>query len=256
MQVNWNALPRFAAPRRFGWRVWFLPLFLWPLMLDLPIEIMTGDGDGVLGAALGLGLSWVAAARLARGKSGDNRRGAILMGVAAGLTAKLGADMAPLLSVGLGFGAWVGTRLLTEDLLEAPAPERPPEPSIFRPAAPDPLAGPRAQLERIAAVAPALPHAPLLAEAAASMQAVVDDLAQRPARLPEARRFLAIQLDGLSRIVDRLEEGAQPPATLPSLLTDLSQSAQRLREELRASESEALDIQVKVLADRLKQEGP
>jgi hypothetical protein len=59
MQVNWNALPRFTAPRRFGWRVWFLPLFLWPLMLDLPIEILTGDGDGVMAAALGLGLSWI-----------------------------------------------------------------------------------------------------------------------------------------------------------------------------------------------------
>jgi hypothetical protein len=101
-----------------------------------------------------------------------------------------------------------------------------------------------------------LPHPTLLAEAAASMQAVVDDLAQRPARLPEARRFLAIQLDGLSRIVDRLEEGAAPPPTLPSLLSELSRSAQRLRAELRAPDSEALDIQVKVLAERLKQEGP
>ncbi|HZH45978.1 MAG TPA: hypothetical protein VEY31_05025 [Roseococcus sp.] len=253
MQVNWNALPRFTAPRRFGWRVWFLPLFLWPLMLDLPIEILTGDGDGVMAAALGLGLSWIAASRLARGQAGDNRRGAILMGVAAGLTAKLGADMGPLLAVGLGAGAYLGTRLLTEDLPEAPEPVRPPEPSV---AAPDPLAGPRAQLDRIATLAPALPHPTLLAEAAASMQAVVDDLAQRPARLPEARRFLAIQLDGLSRIVDRLEEGAAPPPTLPSLLSELSRSAQRLRAELRAPDSEALDIQVKVLAERLKQEGP
>ena len=111
MQVNWNALPRFTAPRRFGWRVWFLPLFLWPLMLDLPIEILTGDGDGVMAAAMGLGLSWIAASRLARGQAGDNRRGAILMGVAAGLTAKLGADMGPLLAVGLGAGAYLGTRL-------------------------------------------------------------------------------------------------------------------------------------------------
>jgi hypothetical protein len=253
MKVDWNALSarRLPTVRRFGWRVWFLPLFLWPLMLDLPVEILSGHGDHVVAAVLGLGLSWVAAARLARGRAGDNRRGAILMGVAAGLTAGLGAEMQPLLAVGLGGGAWLGTRLLTEDLPEAPEPPKP-----VAPAAPDALAGPRAQLARIASLAPGLPHAPLLIQAADSMQAVVDDLTERPARLPEARRFLAIQLDGLSRIVDRLETGATAPPTLPGLLTELSESARRLRGELRAVDSEALDIQVKVLAERLKQEGP
>lgn len=87
------------------------------------------------------------------------------------------------------------------------------------------------------------------------MQAVVEDLAARPARLHDARRFLNVHLDGLSRIVDRLEAGAEPPETLPSLLTDLAASARKLRSELRSAESEALDIQVKVLAERLRQEG-
>jgi hypothetical protein len=253
MKVDWNALSarRLPVVRRFGWRVWFLPLFLWPLMLDLPVEILSGHGDHVLASVLGLGLSWVAAARLSRGQAGDNRRGAVLMGVAAGLTAGLAAEMQPLLALGLGAGAWLGTRLLTEDLPEAPEPPKPAAPQQ-----PDALAGPRAQLARIAALAPRLPHAPLLIQAAGLMQAVVDDLTERPARLPEARRFLAIQLDGLSRIVDRLETGAAAPPTLPALLTELSESARRLRGELRAPDSEALDIQVKVLAERLKQEGP
>jgi hypothetical protein len=44
------------------------------------------------------------------------------------------------------------------------------------------------------------------------------------------------------------------PPTLPSLLTDLAASARKLRSELRVAESEALDIQVKVLAERLRQE--
>jgi hypothetical protein len=106
----------------------------------------------------------------------------------------------------------------------------------------------------VAGAAPHLPHGTLLLEAAGAMQSVVEDLETRPARLHEARRFLAVHLDGLSRIVDRLEAGAAPPETLPSLLTDMAASARKLRSELRVAESEALDIQVKVLAERLRQE--
>ncbi len=232
----------------FGWRVWLLPLFFWPLALDIPVEIIRGGGTRLVGALLGLGLAWYAAALMARGQ---RRKGAQLFGVAAGLSAGLAAGITPPIAVGLGFGAWFGARLLTEDLPEA-APPPPPRPA--EPARPDALEGPRAQLSRIAGAAPRLPLGTLLLEAAGAMQGVVDDLEARPARLHEARRFLAVQLDGLSRIVDRLEAGAAPPETLPSLLTDLAASARKLRSELRMAESEALEIQVKVLAERLRQE--
>ncbi|WP_424813638.1 hypothetical protein [Roseococcus sp. YIM B11640] len=242
------------GPRRvFGWRVWMLPLFLWPLVLDIPIEIVLGHPRHLLGACLGLGLAWLAAARMARGTEGDVRRGAILMGAAAGLTAGLAAGLPAPIAVALGFGAWFGTRLLTDDLGEI-APEPVPEPE--QPARPDPLDGPRAQLAHIASSAPGLPHTALLLEAAGAMQGVVEDLELRPARLHEARRFLAVHLDGLTRIVDRLGAGAEPPESLPGLLTDLTASARKLRAELRNAESEALDIQVKVLAERLRQEEP
>jgi hypothetical protein len=246
------------APRRvFGWRVWMLPAFLWPLMLDIPIEIARGNSRHLAGSILGLGLAWMAANRMARGTEGDARRGAVLMGVAAGLVAFMSAGLPPPIAVALGFGAWLGTRLLTQDLAETEievVAEPVPEPAA-EPEKQDVLEGPRAQLARIAGAAPHLPLGMQLLEAAGAMQGVVEDLEARPARLHDARRFLNVHLDGLSRIVDRLEAGAEPPETLPALLTDLAESARKLRSELRSAESEALDIQVKVLSERLRQEG-
>lgn len=254
-----NAPPGSGARRGpvFGWRVWLLPLFLWPLFLDVPIELVFGGGRELVGALLGIGLSWFAAARMARGQPGDLNSGAVLMGVAGGLTAGLAADIFPPVAVAMGFGAWAGTRLLTADLVahEPPAPAPAPAPVPASPPANDALAAPRGQIGRILTAAPRLPHAERLSEAAAAMQGVVDELTLRPARSPEARRFLNVHVDGLARIVDRLEAGAAPPPTLPALLDDLTASARRLRAELREAESEALDIQVKVLSDRLRQEG-
>ncbi|WP_237217092.1 hypothetical protein, partial [Falsiroseomonas oryziterrae] len=88
-----------------------------------------------------------------------------------------------------------------------------------------------------------------------AMARLLDVLAARRERLSEARRFLAVHLDGLDRIRERLEAGAEPPPGLPKLLEDLTGAADELRDRLRAEESAALDIQVKVLADRLRQEG-
>ncbi|MCX8134705.1 MAG: hypothetical protein N3D18_12175 [Roseococcus sp.] len=238
----------------FGWRVWLLPLFFWPLVLDVVIELFRGHPARLAGGVLGLALAWMAAARMARGQPGDLKAGAVLFGVAAGLAAGLAAQVFPPFAVALGFGAYLGARLLTADLARhEPLPEPAPPPET--PPQNDPLAGPRAQLSRVLAAAPHLPHGALLIEAAGAMQGVIDDLALRPTRFSEARRFLTVQVDGLSRIVERLEAGAQPPATLPPLLAELAAAARRLRTQLREAESEALDIQVKVLSDRLRQEG-
>jgi hypothetical protein len=238
----------------FGWRVWLLPLFFWPLVFDVVIELFRGNPGRLAGGVLGLTLAWMAAARMARGRPGDLKAGAMLFGVAAGLSAGLAAGVFAPFAVALGFGAYFGARLLTVDLarhepLPEPAPAPPPVPEN------DVLAGPRAQLSRVLGAAPRLPHASLLIEAAGAMQGVIDDLTLRPGRVPEARRFLNVQVDGLARIVDRLEAGAEPPETLPPLLADLTAAARKLRAELREAESQALDIQVKVLSDRLKQEG-
>ena len=241
-----------SAPlRRFGWRVWFLPVFLWPLGLDLLIEVFRSHPRGLVGAALGLGLAVLAARRLASGRHGSKRAGAVLMGVSAGLTALLAAKLNPAAALVMAGGAWLGTRLLTDDLPEAAPPPAP----VPRPAG-DPLAAIRAQVAQARLAAPALPEAARIAGAAQALDAVLADLDRRPARIAEARRPLAMQAEGLARIVERLEAGAKPPQSLPMLLDDMRAATERLRDDLSAAESEALDIQVKVLAERLRQEGP
>jgi hypothetical protein len=141
----------------------------------------------------------------------------------------------------LAAGAWLGTRLMYDGAQVEVEPPAPPPP-------PGPLSEARERLARVTAE-------PRLAGIAQAMDAVLDDLDARPDRLPLARRFLAVHLDGLDRIAQRLTAGAEPPPGLPQLLTDMQSAADELRAKLRAEESMALDIQVKVLAERLRQEG-
>ncbi|MBX6376211.1 MAG: hypothetical protein IRZ13_18545, partial [Acetobacteraceae bacterium] len=126
----------------------------------------------------------------------------------------------------------------------------PPEPV----AEPAPIAEARARLARIEAAAERLSDTRIQGVASA-MAGVLDDLMQRPERLPRARRFLNVHLDGLERITQRLEAGAIPPEGLPALLEELDRAARELREQLRHEESQALEVQVQVLYDRLRQEG-
>ncbi|WP_439548459.1 hypothetical protein [Falsiroseomonas sp.] len=230
-----------ASRFRAGTRGLLLPLFTWPLLPDAVIEIARGNTRGVVAAGLGIGLPLLAVRTLRRGRAGDTRRAAVLMAVATGLVAGLGAQMGAPLAVLLAAGAWAGTRLMYDGAV--PEVEAPPPP-----AAPGPLDDARARLARIAA-------APTLAGVTGAMAAVLDDLDARPDRLPLARRFLAVHLDGLERIADRLQAGAEPPPGMPKLLEDLQSAAEELQARLRAEESAALDIQVKVLAERLRQEG-
>lgn len=205
----------------------------------------------LLGCALGIALPWLAAGVLRRGKRGDSRKAALIMGGAAASVVWLGAGAGPVLGVAFGLAAWGGARLLYDWLPEATPPAPPPPP---RPMPEGPLAESRARLDRIQASAAARGDT-AIPPVAERIGAVLDDLAERPDRLPQARRFLAVNLDGLERISQRLDSGAEPPATLQPLLDDLARAAEDLRAKLRAEETAALDIQVKVLADRLRQEG-
>jgi len=230
-----------VAAVRAGTRGLLLPMLTWPLIFDSVWEIATGDVIGLLAAGGGMGLTLGATWLLRRGRRGDTGRAAILAGTATGVVAGVGAAMNPVMAVILGAGAWAGTRLLYDGAVqetEAPPP----------PAPPGPLEEARLRLERIAAQ-------PQLVGVSGAMAGVLDDLAARPERLSEARRFLTVHLDGLDRIRERLEAGAEPPPGLPRLLEDLTGAADELRDRLRAEETAALDIQVKVLADRLRQEG-
>lgn len=241
--------------RFHGFRVWLLVAFAWPLLLKLPIAILFLQGRGLLGAMLGIGLLAVAGIRMQRGQAGDIRRGAVLIGVAAGLVAGLGAQLWPPVAVAMGIGAWAGARLLADDLPEF---EPPPEP-VAPVAIPAPLQEVENRLEAIRARlgngSPVLPLAAEIRETTEALENLLREIATRPDRIPEARRFLAMQLDGLDRIVQRLQNGAEPSARLAPLLDEIGDAADDWRARLKASETEALDIQVKVMADRLRQEG-
>jgi hypothetical protein len=241
--------------QRTTWRGLLLPGFTAPLWFDVPLElILQHDPKHLVGTLLGLGLPWLAVSRLRRGRRGDTNQAAVIMGVATGLTAGLAAGMPALTAVLIGAGAWFGTRLLYDGAFVETEPPPPPPPPPEPVAEPAPVVEARARLARIEASAAQLADQRIQGVAGA-MAGVLDDLAERPDRLPQARRFLNIHLDGLERITQRLEAGAIPPEGLPALLDELGRTAGELRERLRHEETEALDVQVKVLSDRLRQEG-
>ncbi len=236
-----------------GWRTrtrgFGLPFFASPLIPAALFGALGGDERIVLGSALGFGLSVVAARVLRRGRKGDADRAAAVMAVGTGLAAWIAAGMGLIFPFVLAAGAFFGTRMSFQALPEA-APPPPPTP----PAPPSPIEQARARLARIEDAATRL-NDPRVMGVAQAMEGVLDDLTERPDRLPQARRFLSVHLDGLERIAERLEGGAAPPERLPALLEDLSRTAGELRERLRREETEALDIQVKVMSDRLREEG-
>jgi hypothetical protein len=226
-----------------------LPFFASPLILAALFGALGGDERIVAGSVLGFGLSVLAARVLRRGRKGDADRAAWIMAVGTGLAAWLAAGLGVVFPFVLAAGAFFGTRMSVRAL-----PEVEPPPSPAPPVPPGPLEQARERLARIEDAAARL-NEPRVMGVARAMEGVLEDLAERPDRLPQARRFLSVHLDGLERITERLEGGAAPPERLPALLEDLSRTADELRERLRREETEALDIQVKVMSDRLREEG-
>lgn len=230
------------------WRLWLLPMMGLALLPAAFFNLFAMRQVPLLGCLLGIALPFLAARIMQRGRQGDARRAALVMGLAAGLASGLGAGAGPIIGLVFALGAWGGTRLLYAEIPEAAPPPAPaPPPS-------GPLADARARLLAIEAFA-ARGQEIRLMPVAQAISLVLDDLEARPEGIARARRFLAVHLDGLERIAARLEAGATPPPALGLLLRDLEAAARRLRDDLRAEETAALDIQVKVLADRLREEG-
>jgi hypothetical protein len=235
---------------RARYRGLVLPFFALPLLPAAFVFALAGRSQGVTGCLLGVLFTWLAVKALRRGRQGDAKRAGVLMGVGTLLAALLGASLAMPMPLLLGAMAFFGTRMLYAEIPEMAPPPAPPAP----PAPPGPVDEARVRLERIRGAARWLQDSHLAATAEA-IGGVLDDLVARPERLPLARRFLAVHLDGLERITERLQAGATPPATLAPLLDELARTAAELRDKVRREESEQLEIQVKVLSDRLKQEG-
>jgi hypothetical protein len=223
------------------WRLWLLPMMGVAILPAAFFNLFAMRQSALIGCLLGIGLPFIAARIMKRGRRGDAKRAAVLMGVAAGLATGLGAGAGLIIGVLFALGAWGGTRLLYAEIPEAAPPAPPPPDARIR------LAG----IETIAARG----NEPRLIPVAQAIGQVLDDLEERPEGIARARRFLVVHLDGLERIASRLEAGATPPPALGALLRDLETAARRLRDDLRAEESAALDIQVKVLAERLREEG-
>lgn len=223
------------------WRGTLLVLMALPLAPGLLAALISGHERIILGHLLGMGGIALAVLALRRG----NRPGAaMLAGVATLLIAHLAGGIGGPGSVIFGLMAFAGARML---YAEAPAPEPPPEPPP--PLPPDLLAAPRAR------------HAALTGADARLRPAVfaagelLAELERRDTPQPEARRVLLLQLDGLERMEAALRAGAEPPASLPGLVEEMARASITTRERLRAAETEALEIQAKVLAERLRQEG-
>lgn len=219
----------------------WLALLALPLGPALLFNLIGGSQRAMAGTALGIGGLLLALRALRRG---NGKQAAILVGVATGLLAGMAAHVPPLGAVIFGGMAWLGMSLLYEG---APAPEPPPAPPP--PPRPDLLAAPRARLE-------ALSLGPQrLRPAVYALQELLQEMGRQAEPTPDARRFLNVQMDGLERISARLAAGAEPPPALDSLLQDMARGSSALRERMRARENEALDIQIKVLSDRLREEG-
>jgi MFS family permease len=230
----------------FGLRGLALAFFLSPLIPAAFINLFSGRSTQLVGTLLGLGLGALAIRTLNRARRGDARRAAVLVGVATGLATGLGANAGPIAGVLLGFGAFWGARLAYGGIREA-APPAPPPPPRPRDALTD-------ASDRLAALIARSP-APMLLPAAHALRELVEDLIPHPERPEEARRYAVVMTDGLERIALRLERGAEATDTLPALLDDMHRGALSMQNRLRERETIALDVQVKVLSDRLKQEG-
>lgn len=213
-----------------------------PLAPALLVNLIGGSGRQVVGTLLGMG-GVALALRALRGGHG-RKRAALLMGLGVVLLAALAAKVPVVGAVLFGAMAWFGTMLLYEGV-----PEPEPAPVATAPVAPDLFATPRGRLAALFA-GPAV-----LRPAVSGLQDLLAELERQPAALPEVRRFLNIQLDGLERIVTRLHAGAEPTPALGALVAEMAEGSAALRVRLRAAESEALDIQIKVLSERLREEG-
>ncbi|MBR0671857.1 Clp protease/crotonase-like domain-containing protein [Neoroseomonas soli] len=228
------------------WRGWLPPLMALPLLPATLFNLFAGRDLALLGCVIGMVLPLLASWLLRRGREGDAGRAALAMGGAAVAVAALGAEAGPVAALLLGAGAWGGARLLYTGMEEGTPVAPPPPPEALREA--------RARLAAIIRRLPSLPE-PRLMPVASAIGGVLDDLERRPERLAQARDALALHLDALERIVARLEAGAAPPPGLAALLTDLETGARGLRDRLREEESAALEVQVKVLGERLRREG-
>ena len=244
-----------SAPVRSFWRraiAWWSGAWLWfvaaPLLFDGLAALGQGDSQVLIGSGGGYVLlalaGWLAI--------GDRpRTAAIAAAAGTGLAAFLSAGHPPFTAAVLAAVAGVGGWLLWGEGKVLPeAPPAPPPPA-------DPLiVDSRARLARVEAAAAKLDWglASRFRAIAEETNGILAEAERDPLDLARARRFLVVHVEGLARIAERAAAGAAP-ANLISLLDDMKVAASDLRTRLHEVDREAAEIQVEVLAQRLKEEG-
>ncbi len=216
-----------------------LPVLAAPLLPALLIALAGGQGETILGTLAGLLGAGGGLALLRRARRGDGRLAAVLLAVGTGLAGWLAAGAGPIGGVVLGLAAGIGARLAYEGL-----PEAMPEPGVG------------AALEPFAARLTSLEGADRrLAGPVSALRGLLREMSLRPALSGDARGVLVVGLDGLERIAGRLSRGASEPEGLTAATLEIERSAHDAGARLRAAETEALEVQVKVLRQRLREEG-
>jgi hypothetical protein len=257
---------------RHGQRGWALLLLSAPLLVTAVVGLASGN-LGVLAGAAGAWALIVAGTIAARrgfaaeaegreAPRGFRKRLAAFVGVGTGLAAGLAAGHNPVVAVLFGLGAAAGIRLLYGP--DAAPPPSAPEPE--KPLAGDAavLAAARARIGRLEAAARAVPQrdfAEAIARIAALARRIVDEAEADPADLRRARRYLTLYLEGAETVANRYVEthrGQAAPAleeNFRTLLADLEAGFAAQLAQLRETDVRALDIDIAVLQQRLREEG-
>jgi hypothetical protein len=256
---------------RHGQRGWALLLLSAPLLAAAVVGLATGKA-AVLGGAAGAWAMIVGATILARrgfaaeaegreAPRGFRTRFAAMVGVGTGLAAGFAAGHTPLVAVLFGLGAAAGIRLLY-GADTPPPPVLEPEKPLAGDAAV--LAAARARIARLEAAARAVPQrdfAEAIARIAALAGRIAEEAEADPADLRRARRYLTLYLEGAETVANRYVEthrGQAAPAleeNFRTLLADLEAGFSAQLAQLRETDRRALDIDIAVLQQRLREEG-
>lgn len=237
------------------WRramTWWSGAWLWfaasPLLFDALVSLARGRGGDTIGGIGGYALlaaaGWFAIADRPRAAS-------LAAGAGAGLAAWLAAGHPPFSAALFALCAAAGGWLLWGE--GALVPERPAAP----PPPPDPLiTDSRARLARVEAASRRLDWglAARFRAIATEAQGILTEAERDPVDLGRARRFLVVHVEGLARVAELAANGSAP-ANLVPLLDEMKLAATALHTRLHEADREAAEIQVEVLARRLKEEG-
>ncbi|UFN50173.1 hypothetical protein LPC08_05990 [Roseomonas sp. OT10] len=223
-----------------------LPVFALPFLPALFLALASGQSRTITGVIAGMAGVGATVYLLRRGRHGDSRKAAFVLALGVALAANMAAGTGPVGALVLALAAFVGARWTYGFLPEPPPP--PPAP-VAMPGDPA-LEGFRARLGTLGASA-----GPGMTGAVAALRELLEEMRLRPAQAGDARGILVVGLDGLERIAQRLARGAEPPAGLNDAVGDVERAARDAAARMRAAETEALEVQVNVLRQRLREEG-